>query len=252
MELVLAINVYWICRDLYYDIYTYDAIEQKEVSDFVLFIDCVFIGLYGIELILVVVSIHIKNWSRCWEFWLFALIEACCIADVALWQKIDRTYPWNNVKYGYLALRFARVLRFFSDLLQYGLRLALEFLNFKIRKAFNVGKGFVQGEDEMIVICKSVVKDEKVQNFLLQKFKKNQLTAQREISVISKEHERLILSIKTRNAVRTILNKLTELIQNLRSDGILDHKEEELLINTLQAKVKEEDNITDSLDTATA
>ena len=53
---------------------------------------------------------------------------------------------------------------------------------YRIRKAFNVGKGFVQGEDELIVICKSVVKDEKVQNFLVQKFKKNQLTAQREIS----------------------------------------------------------------------
>ena len=76
MELIVAINVYWIGLDLYYDIKKYKEINQQEISDFVFvsdnfffanvvvvrfkvvfflqFIDCVFIGLYGIELLLVV------------------------------------------------------------------------------------------------------------------------------------------------------------------------------------------------------
>ncbi len=97
------------------------------------------------------------------------------------------------------------------------------FVNRRLRFGYDIGRGFVVGEEELLQRSdriKLVHKD--VAEELLKRVEDNRLNVIRSMGLIRKEHPGVALSVKTHQATRSVLNHCQEVVKQILSNGMLD------------------------------
>ena len=109
------------------------------------------------------------------------------------------------------------------------------FVNRRLRFGYDIGRGFVVGEEELLqqfdrikLVHKEVAED------LKQRVNATRLDVIRSLGLIRKEHPGVALSVKTHQATRSVLNHCQDVIKQMLSNGLLDEIDAEKLLQASQ------------------
>lgn len=236
-------------------IYTF-LFDVKEAASnelgYFLIVDCLFVFIYFVEIVIKMI-VYGREFYHHWENWALVLILLFCTADIAFILVHTRS-NYNDPNYWriiLLVIRNLRVLRICYIAVKYGCIITLEVLNGRVRKAYNVGKGFIKAEAELVKDAGSIIDDERVKKFLDMKYRHDRIQVSGELEYLERRHSRQILSIKTKHACRHMLNRIGDLLNELRGAGVLDRGEQDILNAIVQAKHKQVSNFTLALDPTT-
>ena len=97
------------------------------------------------------------------------------------------------------------------------------FVNRRLRFGYDIGRGFVVGEEELLQrfdrfkqVHKEVAEEMKT------RVEKTRLDVIRSLGLIRKEHPGVALSVKTHQATRSVLNHCQDVTKQILSNGLLD------------------------------
>ena len=97
------------------------------------------------------------------------------------------------------------------------------FVNRRLRFGYDIGRGFVVGEEELLQHSGRIkLVHKEVAEELLKRVEATRLGVIRSLGLIRKEHPGVALSVKTHQATRSVLNHCQEVIKHILSNGMLD------------------------------
>ncbi|KAJ7997849.1 hypothetical protein DPEC_G00216430 [Dallia pectoralis] len=135
-------------------------------------------------------------------------------------------------------IRLTRALRLVKLLIP---RL-INILNGQIHKqlsfGYDIGKGYVTGEEHISKIIDHISDDKCVSQKLTDILEGNRQQAVMEIGLLQRDYPEAAISVKTRQAIRAVLNSERDAIHTLVSEGLLDVVEASKLEKMIEIKMK--------------
>nr|CAB3266352.1 sodium/hydrogen exchanger 10-like [Phallusia mammillata] len=205
----------------------------------------VFIAIYVAEVVLKVLGLGKKQYIRSRWNQFDLLILAFCFIEIIIDFSLVDSAPGSGsiaktvrttkvIKFGKVTkairtLRATRLLRLSKTIMPKTVDFINRLINKQLSFGYNVGKGFVTGEEEVNKLIVSISENRKVQVKLIEASDRNRLLVTREMGLLQRDHPGIAISVKTRNAVRTILNHSRDTIHQLCAGGVLDETETQLL-----------------------
>uniref|UniRef100_F7ABC0 Cyclic nucleotide-binding domain-containing protein n=1 Tax=Ciona intestinalis TaxID=7719 RepID=F7ABC0_CIOIN len=144
----------------------------------------------------------------------------------------------NKVTKTIRMLRATRLLRLSKTIMPRMVDFINKLINKKLSFGYNVGKGFITAEEEVNKLIVSISENSKIQAKLMEASDKNRLEVTREMGLLQRDHPGIAISVKTKNAVSTILNHSRDAIHQLCAGGVLDENEMQLLERGIEIKLK--------------
>ncbi|KAL3276419.1 hypothetical protein HHI36_011804 [Cryptolaemus montrouzieri] len=141
-------------------------------------------------------------------------------------------------------IKLTRVLRLLKiiTLCQIFQPLLVKFCDMKIDSrlstVYDIGKGFVKGEEEVLEMLDQMIPNKEIRQEMRRRMESDKLMITRELGLLQKEKPWIAVTVKTKQAIRTILNNMETAIEDLRSSGWIDHIEYKKLIESLNDKKK--------------
>ncbi|XP_075422849.1 sperm-specific sodium:proton exchanger-like isoform X3 [Ascaphus truei] len=149
-------------------------------------------------------------------------------------------------------LRLIRVLRLFKIAMPN----IINFLNKQINKqlsfGYDIAKGFILGEEDVKYLVERVSDQQIITEKLLIILEKNLQDAMKELGLLQRDHPEIVTSVKTNQAIRTILNNAKETLSILTSQGLIDINEGVKVDKIIQLKIKELSHFPSTILPATA
>ncbi|XP_076825235.1 sperm-specific sodium:proton exchanger-like [Clavelina lepadiformis] len=260
MQCVIITNVVPIVLDFVVD-ETWENTEDWWLA--LQLVNIGFIIIYCIEVLLKLLGLGSKQFikSRWNQFDILILIISFIeiIIDFTLIQSplgpgnIVKTVKTTKViKFGKItkvirSLRATRLLRLSKTVLPRTLDFVNKLINMRLSFGYNVAKGFVAAEEEVSKLIISISENRNIQKKLMHASNNNRLTVTREMGLLQRDHPGIAISVKTRNAIRTILNNSRDAIQQLCSGGVLDETEMQLLERGVELRQKRLSNFPSTL-----
>lgn len=105
------------------------------------------------------------------------------------------------------------------------------FINRRLRFGYDIGRGFVVGEEELLQQSDRIklVHKEIAEGFI-KRVEATRLEVIRSMGLIRKEHPGVALSVKTHQATRTVLNHCQDVVRQILSNGMLDETDANTLL----------------------
>ena len=216
----------------------------------------VFLGIYTIE---AMIKISGLRWDYFRSYWnLFDLfIWLMSVVDVTIEfsakegnssgngfdPQIIRMVKWLKV------MRSLRGIRLFRKLLPYMRDTVDRWINNRLWNAYDIGKAFVVATDEAHVLLPQLFEQhENIVRRLLDVAGAERIQMIKTLADIQQNHPKIVSSIKTRQASRSILNKARDTIRELKEDGIMDEQDANLLRHICEKKMKKLETTPPCLD----
>ncbi|ESO97538.1 hypothetical protein LOTGIDRAFT_152631 [Lottia gigantea] len=201
-------------------------------------INAAFVGIYIVEFICKVITQSAGYFKVIWQVLCFVIVIHG-ISDVAVEFSLPPSSTYTQeVVLVFIVFRFIRVLRFFELIFP----LLLKFVDYQmtasISNGYDVGRGFVAGEEEVRKLIDRMVDNTDCATYLKQNCDTGKLDVIRCLGILQKENPQIALSVKTRQAARSVLNSLRDGVQKLLEDGVLQESETEKLNHKIEAKMK--------------
>ncbi|XP_052797553.1 sodium/hydrogen exchanger 10-like isoform X2 [Mya arenaria] len=188
-----------------------------------------FVTIYILELILKVVVQRGAYLKNTWH-WLCMIIIVVGVPDVVqsfvlpmLYGELHGTV--HIISLVFIIHRTIRVFRLLEPTMPYILHFIKRRMSQHLSYGFDVGRGFVAGEEEVRKLIDHLSDHKDIAKSLKQVSDNSRLDVIRCLGMLSKQHPDIALSIKTRQAIRSVLNQLRDGIHDLLSDGILEEAE---------------------------
>ncbi|KAL9955551.1 hypothetical protein ACROYT_G036889 [Oculina patagonica] len=179
------------------------------------------------------------------DYWnlLDLFIVALSIIDIVIDQAADKaTGSFSpailRVAKVFRVLRMGRLLRLFKTLLPKLIDAVNNIINRQLSFGYDVGKGYIIAEEEIIKLIDHMVVDKRIARDLKQRSEKNRLDVVKSLGMLQREHPGIAISVKTRQAIRTILNNARDVIHELKGGGLLDEAEAGKLESIVEVKMK--------------
>ncbi|XP_067000052.2 sperm-specific sodium:proton exchanger [Anabrus simplex] len=135
-------------------------------------------------------------------------------------------------------LRLARLCR----LLRASLPKAVAYLDNKmdmhLSEGYDIGKGFVTGEEEILKLLVHIVDNPKIMEEIKQKVENDRLTVTKKLGLLQRDRPWIAVTVKTRQAIRSILNNLKDAVFELKDGGLLDDAEFIKLLEMVEERLK--------------
>ena len=122
-------------------------------------------------------------------------------------------------------LRILRSLRLVRGLIPQLIEVLNKQINKQLRLGYDVGKGYIMGEEEVHDFLDHMVDNQAILMELKTRITTGKLVILKELGLLQKEHPGVAVSVKTQQAARRILNNLREKIVELKGEGTLDEAE---------------------------
>ncbi|KAK6191717.1 hypothetical protein SNE40_003328 [Patella caerulea] len=197
-------------------------------------INATFVIIYIFEFLAKVITQRGGYFKLVWQIISFIIIIHGII-DVALEFSIPSQ---ETVILVFITFRCIRLLRFVEAMLN----MILKFLDYQmttgISIGYDVGRGYVAGEEEVRKLIDRMVDNADIAAHLKNTSDNGKLDVIRCLGILQKEHPQIALSVKTRQAARSVLNSLRDGIQKLLEDGVLQESETEKLHQKVEDKMK--------------
>ncbi|XP_060556352.1 sodium/hydrogen exchanger 10-like isoform X2 [Ruditapes philippinarum] len=205
-------------------------------------INLVCVILYIVELLLKVVVQKKAYLTNTWHILCIAII-LIGLADVfqsfilpAIYGELHGSV--HVVSLVFIILRTIRALRLLEPTMPYVLTFVKTRMSQHLSYGFDVGRGFVAGEEEVRKLVDHMSDHKDIAKSLKQMSDNSRLDVIRCLGMLSKQHPDIALSIKTRQAIRSVLNQLRDGIHELLTDGILEEAEGHKLEKKVEERMK--------------
>ncbi|XP_044265130.1 sodium/hydrogen exchanger 10-like isoform X2 [Tribolium madens] len=143
-----------------------------------------------------------------------------------------------------LGLRLLRVLKL-VNYLAFCRRLPValtKYLDAKVDKhralAFELGKCYITGEEEILENLHQIVDNDKIRESIREGIENDRLAITKRLGLAQKESPWVTTTVKTRLAMRTVLNSLKDDIYELKLSGWVDDLEYDKLLKSLSKRYK--------------
>ncbi|XP_039187179.1 sodium/hydrogen exchanger 10-like [Crotalus tigris] len=186
-----------------------------------------FLMLYILEAILKISAVGRNYFRHHWnQFDILIIIIG--IIDVVIINIIRSISPTYAIIYIIRILRFLRVVRVLR-LLKVMLPKIIFLLNKQINKQltfrYDIAKGYVQGEEDIKCLIGQIAGHEKVYIAVSKILENNKQEAMKELGLMQRDYPDIVIAVKTRQAVQTVLNTAFETLKFMISGGIVDKNE---------------------------
>ncbi|XP_068761684.1 sperm-specific sodium:proton exchanger-like [Montipora capricornis] len=179
------------------------------------------------------------------DYWnlLDLFIVILSVIDIVIDLSVDRAtggFSPSILKVAkvFRVLRMGRVLRLFKTLLPKVIDFVNNIINRQLSFGYDVGKGYIIAEEEVIKLIDHMVVDKRIARDLKQRSEQNRLNVVRSLGMLQRAHPGIAISVKTRQAIRTILNNARDVIHELKGGGLLDEAEAAKLESIVEVKMK--------------
>lgn len=232
--------------------------EDENIDNAFGIINCVFLGIYTVEAIIKLAGLRWDYFRSYWNLfdlfiWLTSVIDVAVdystIEDAkdagshGFTPNVIRMVKWLKV------LRSLRGIRLFRKLLPYMRDTVDRWINTRLWNAYDIGKAFVVATDEAHVFLPQLFQQhESLVRQLLDVAGKERIQMIKTLASIQENHPKIVSSIKTRQASRSILNKARDTIKELKEDGIMDEQDANLLRHICEKKMKKLETAPPCLD----
>ncbi|KAG6449326.1 hypothetical protein O3G_MSEX005984 [Manduca sexta] len=203
--------------------------------------------IYVLEMILKMVALGVggyfkSHWNKL-DFFIIVMATGDLVLDI-----IDALTPWDkwrNLNSSVLTatklLRMLRFLRLFKlarvsvpKIMAYIDRM----IDIQLAFGYDVGKGFVTGEQEVCNLLPQLVDNRQIQETLNARLEADRLTVTRQLGLLQRDRPWTAITVKTRQATTSTLNIMLLDAMQLKEEGFLDEMEYRLLVNAIQEKVQ--------------
>ncbi|XP_020311239.2 sodium/hydrogen exchanger 10 [Oncorhynchus tshawytscha] len=219
-------------------------------------INYIFFSGYLVEAILKALAMRkayiFNHWN---QFDLFIIVLAC--VDIFLDHYLETTAYVVNIHMIKIVkvskmIRLTRALRLVKIIIPK----LIEIINRQIHKqlsfGYDIGKGYVIGEEHISKIIDHISDDKSISKKLKIILERNCQQAVREIGLLQRDHPEIAISVKTRQAIRAVLNSERDAIHTLVSGGLLDDIEASKLEKMIEIKMKKLIKFPPTIPAATA
>ncbi|XP_063145340.1 sodium/hydrogen exchanger 10-like [Candoia aspera] len=185
-----------------------------------------FLSLYILEAILKISAVRRNYFYHHWnQFDLLIIITG--IIDVILIndQTTMSAHPISTI-IGLLGLlRVVRVLRLLKLVIPKMIFLLNKQINRQLTFHYDIAKGYVQGEEDIKCLIEQIAGHEKVYAEINKILEKNKQEAMKELGLMQRDYPDIVIAVKTKQAVQTVLNTAFETLKFMISGGIVDKNE---------------------------
>lgn len=170
-------------------------------------------------------------------------IVALSIVDIVIDEVADKatgSFSPSVLKVAkvFRVLRMGRLVRLFKTLLPRLINSVNDIINRQLSFGYDVGKGYIIAEEEVIKLIDHMVVDKRIAKDLKQRSEQSRLDVVKSLGMLQREHPGIAISVKTRQAIRTILNNARDVIHELKGGGLLDEAEAVKLESLVEVKMK--------------
>ncbi|KAK9887712.1 hypothetical protein WA026_000033 [Henosepilachna vigintioctopunctata] len=109
-------------------------------------------------------------------------------------------------------------------------------INNKLTLAYSVGKGYVMGEEDVLHLLPTIVLKHEFIEEMKQAVEADRLKIKIELSLLQREKPSVTANVKTREAIKTILNSMHEAVIELKQIGWVSEIEREMLMKVITAR----------------
>ncbi|ESO95291.1 hypothetical protein LOTGIDRAFT_160411 [Lottia gigantea] len=204
----------------------------------------VFVIIYLMEVIIKLICQRRFFFTVVWQI-LGLLVVLHGIVDAVLQFTLE---PYNidnspntvyrNVLVVMISIRSIRLLRLIEPLLPTILLLVKTRISLHLSNGYDLGRGFVSGEEEVRKLIDHMVDNRDIAKQLKHHCDASKLDVIRCLGLLQKNHPDIALSVKTRQAIRSVLNNLRDGINELHEDGVLVETEREKLRKMVEVQMK--------------
>ncbi|XP_041365876.1 sodium/hydrogen exchanger 10-like isoform X2 [Gigantopelta aegis] len=138
-----------------------------------------------------------------------------------------------------IVTRSIRLLRLVELMMPWMLLMVKRRIMMHLSYGFDLGRGFVIGEEEVRKLIDHVVDNKDIARQLKNRSDKNRLEVIRCLALLQKQHPDIALAVKTRQATRSVLNSLRDSAKKLCEEGILEDSEADKLQKMIEVKMKQ-------------
>ncbi|XP_024081925.1 sodium/hydrogen exchanger 10-like isoform X3 [Cimex lectularius] len=132
-----------------------------------------------------------------------------------------------------LLLRAARLYIFWTALIPKLLNVIDRQMDDSLMKSYDIGKAFLVGQERVMKFLAHVVCNETVYNNLRRVLEADRLKVTKDLGLIQKDRPAIAITMKTRHAIRHIINIMSDCLNDLKEEGILDAIENKVLVSSL-------------------
>ncbi|XP_051885654.1 sodium/hydrogen exchanger 10-like [Pristis pectinata] len=229
MYLVILLNVFPIILEYIPDINLYHALELRSTN-------YVFFVIYVTEAIMKILAVRkvyiFDHWN---QFDLFIITLAA--ADIIIDHLFDRSEHKVRTVRIFRLIRLARVLRLLKIMLPTFIHLLNKQINKQLCFGYDIGKGYVVGEEDVAHLIDHISDQKVISQQLRNIVQRNHQDAIKELGLLQRDHPEIAISVKTRQAVRTVLNSARDTVHALMSGGLLDDAEALKLQTMIEVKM---------------
>ncbi|XP_077994372.1 sperm-specific sodium:proton exchanger-like [Glandiceps talaboti] len=201
----------------------------------------VFCFIYIVEATLKLIGLRKHYFFSYWNIFDF-LIMLLSIVDLIVEFTMGDTAKFNpnilKVIRVFKVLRAFRGLRLVKVIIPRIIGWVNSRINAKLSLGYDVGKGFVVGEEEVSKLIEHMVDNEKILKTLKSQSEVSRLAVIRELGLLQRTHPGIAISVKTRQSIRTVLNHTRDTLHELQGGGILDEQEAQKLEQMIEIKMK--------------
>ncbi|XP_055963375.1 sodium/hydrogen exchanger 11 [Sorex fumeus] len=200
-----------------------------------------FVALFVAESVLKIIILQKKYFQRYWNIVQFALmllglLDLFCVYFVTLrpenWILIRIT-----VVLGYM--RFLRLVPLIKILIPVLLGVMDELIKKRLSLMYSITKGYVKAQDDTQFLIKRIFSQESVNEKLYKILEANKQDAIKELGFIEHECRDIVMALKTRHAILTVITKALKNLTFLWSRGIIGKHEGMEINKVLLSKIKD-------------
>ncbi|XP_072046818.1 sperm-specific sodium:proton exchanger-like [Amphiura filiformis] len=201
----------------------------------------IFTAIFVLEAIIKIVGLRKYYFFSHWnQFDLFIIVLS--LVDIILDITIGDTGGFSPQVFKLVKIlrlfRGLRMLRLVKVIIPKIVNFVDGRINKKLSLGYDVGKGFVLGEEEIVKLIDKLVNDKKIVAELMRYSTKSRLEIIRQLGMLQRDHPGIAVSVKTRQAIRTVLNISRETIGDLKGAGLLDETEVHKLDKEVEVRMK--------------
>ncbi|XP_060807183.1 sodium/hydrogen exchanger 10-like [Amyelois transitella] len=255
---------YRVVTNMWFDLFIYlmillntpvilcEVLMKPPVSQATMFsikgLNLYFFIVYVFEIILKMIAYGFcgyfkSHWNKL-DFFIVVMATADLVLDI-----IDSLTPWDkwrNMNSNILTatkllrmLRFIRLCKLAKVSVPKFMAYIDKMIDIQLAYGYDVGKGFVTGEQEVCSLLPQLVDNKVIQETLNAKLEADRLAVTRQLGLLQRDRPWTAITVKTRQATTSTLNIMLLDAMQLKEEGFLDEMEYRLLVHAIQVKVQQ-------------
>ncbi|RZC32845.1 Na H Exchanger, cNMP binding, and/or Ion trans domain containing protein [Asbolus verrucosus] len=115
--------------------------------------------------------------------------------------------------------------------------------NMRLTGIYELAKTYVTGEEEVLELLPFIIDHRKIREEMKRKIEEDRLMVLKLLGLLQKDRPWIAITVKTKQAIRTILNSMREAINQLKTAGWVDESEQIKLMKSMEELYKKVNSI---------